>query len=843
MFVGRGPELAQLAAAGQDSAVTAVLVSGEAGIGKSRLVSEFVSRLGGRPLVLTGRCLEFGNDGPALAPFRAPLRALSCEQENPGFGTVLTLLEEAAETRPLVLVLEDLHWADGSSLRLISFLIANLAHPGVLLIGTHRPPTGPLRRLTAELSRVPAVRRLALAPLTRYEVGRQLAALLTREPAPALIARVADRSAGNPLFVEALATAPDETPAELLDLLHAGLPELDGDPRHVLAVASVAGTEVPHDLLEAVAGLPADRLDRAVEQLIGAHVLTVTDRGYAFRHALVRLAVYERLLPARRARLHLQFADALPACAGREAEVAAHAYAAGDRPRALASAWRAAGQAAAIGAEPERLHLAERVLELWEPSSGIDRLAVLDHALEAGYASGAVERGLRWADEAVAEAPTARRHYWRARLRNLHGLGGGDDLRMALTLDPDERLRAAILVEVAGIDAFTGVVSDAAQEAADLAERVGDPAVAAQAYAYLGLATGSAEHFARARAVADPDSLPAIATWEAALHVGMGRYTSAIDAVRAGIGVAHATYSYAKHGPILAVKWVQALAALGRRDEALSRIDETLTDPGLPPLSHAALLISRGEINLATGDQAAASSAASTAADLLGDSPWAASYLIRLRTLQARLAPSEAPALLAAVPDFAAHPHEAWPLVALATRASAASSSVAPSSTAPRLAAPLSTALSPAAHSPTTPPTATPADAGAAVSTAAWAVSELPVVGPVDAAYRAVALGDWDAAADLWRELGRPEGLAGDLRRAHSGRLPARRPAPTAGLTTREQEVLRLVAEGRTNRQIAAELFISVNTAGVHVSRILAKLGVATRTEAARKLLTTAVSD
>jgi DNA-binding CsgD family transcriptional regulator len=862
-FVGRGTELAALLAAHHDDGVNAVLVSGEAGIGKSRLMHEFTTRLGAHPLVLTGRCLEFGTDAVPFAPFLAPLRALTRDaaaddpvadwlsgRAGPAdrvglFGAILTLLERAADKRPVVLVLEDLHWADGSSRQLLSFLVANLAHPDVFLAGTHRPANGALRQLVAELGRVPSVRRIAPAPLSRYEVGRLLAGVLGREPEPALVARVFERSRGNPLFIEALATSPEDAPAELLDLLHARLPPLDDDCRQALAAASVVGTVAEHELLEAAADLSGPRLDEALRRLVDDHVLSAAGTGYAFRHALIRQAVYERLLPVRRTRLHLRLAAALAGREDRLGQVAAHAYAAGDHPRALDAAWRAALAAERTGAEPERLHLVRRVLELWErvpdaaAVAGTERLTVLDHAVEAAIATSAIELGLRFSAEALAAAPTPRRHYQQARLRNLGHAGGRDDLLAALESLPEPtRLRGQVLAELAAIEVFTAETGRARQyalAAVEVAERVGDRPLAARAHAYLGLATSAdpataAQHFARARAAADAHTMPGVATWEAALHVAMGGYDVAIEAIRAGIGAAHQTYEYARHGPILAVKWVQALTALGRRDEALDLIAETLGEPQLPPLSHAALLISLGELELAGGDPAAARNAAAAAQELLGEQPWVRPYRLRLQTLQARLEPDRAAEIYAAAAvtqALEAHPHEAWPLVAAAA----------------------------------------PADPPA-----------LPVVGPVDEAYRAMTEGRWDAAADLWRTLRQPAELSQCLLRAAEARLacgdragaepilrevdtiglePPRRQAealatrgglrrppapPTLPLTAREHDVLRLVAEGRTNRQIAAELFISANTAGVHVSRILAKLGVATRTEAARKLLDTNAS-
>ncbi|MEV0293690.1 AAA family ATPase [Nocardia sp. NPDC050710] len=304
VFVGRGGELATLLEAVTEPRVRAVLVTGEAGIGKSRLVTEFGARLSADTLVLIGRCPEFGNEGVPFAPFIAVMRGLiraygadaltallpgvhpalarwlpDLATETPTvedeydrlrlFGELLTLIERLASTRPLVLILEDLHWADDSSRELLAFLVANLAEPNVLLVATFRPAGPPaLRRLVAELRRSPAVRVLEPEPFTRHEVGRQLAALLDREPEPRLTGRVFARSAGNPLFVEALSHAPEETPAGLTELLLAAQAGLGVDARTALQVAAVAGSPVEHDLLEAAADIPAPRLRAALRELI-----------------------------------------------------------------------------------------------------------------------------------------------------------------------------------------------------------------------------------------------------------------------------------------------------------------------------------------------------------------------------------------------------------------------------------------------------------------------------------------------------------------------------------------------------------------------------------------------
>jgi DNA-binding NarL/FixJ family response regulator len=797
-FVGRSGELHALHAAYQDPTVHTALICGEAGIGKSRLVGEFTSRLGSQPQVLTGRCLQFGNDALAFAPFLSPLRSLSVASPT-DFGQVLIALERSAQGRTLVLVLEDLHWADLSSLQLLAFLVANLDHDGILLIGTYRAPTRPLRQVVAELARLPAVRLITPAPLSRHETGRQLAALLAREPEPTLVTRVFDRSRGNPLFVEALADASEDNPAQLRELLLAGLPELTTDGNHVLTLAAVAGTVVDHEVLAAVVELPESSLHQALRELVDRHVLLASGTAYEFGHALIRQAVYDRMLPIERTRLHRHFATALAAMPERVAELAAHAYAAGDHPRSLQAAWQAAIRAHHSGAEPVRLHLLKRVLELWDQvddTGGLDRLTVLNHLVEASIATNTVAGGLHWSAEALAIAPHPRRYFHHAVLKGMGSSGGREEFHQALQLLPEvSALRGDVLAGLAISYIFTGDIDQGekyARAALDIAEQVGSPSLLARAHAYLGLTNDAdpptaAQHFAAARAAADPPTMIDIATWESALHVAMGAYTTAIEIIHIGLRTAHETFQYAKHAPILVVKWVQALTALGHWTEALDLIDDTLGEPELPQLSHAALLISLGEIHLAQGDRTAAAAAADQARQLLGTQPWVQRYRIRLHTLDIRLAPGRAHDIYTAtVDDLAAYPHEAWALVAAATPAR-------------------------------------PSD-----------LPNIPAIGPVDETYRAMASGDRETAARGWRALRQPYELS--LCEPNTPRTTPRT-TPTLGLTARELQVLQLVAEGKSNRLIAAALFISTNTAGVHVSRILTKLGAATRTEAARRLL------
>ncbi|MFI9407840.1 AAA family ATPase [Nocardia sp. NPDC052316] len=913
-FVGRAAELSALLAAYQDPALHTVLVAGEGGLGKSRLVAEFTSRLSADTVVLAGRCPEFGNSVP-YAPFVSVLRALvrqlgverlatllpvtrpalarwlpelaahagSAEGAAEAdrirlFGEILTVLEQLAVGQPVVVVLEDLHWADDSSRDLLAFLVANSAQRGPLLVGTYRPAdSAATRRLVAGLRRDPGVRLVVPEPLTRHEVGRQLAALLGREPEPGTIARISARSKGIPLFVEALSTSPEDTPAELSELLLGYQSELAPQTQALLRLAAVAGSPVRHTLLASATELDQDALHHALRQLIDRQILIADDTGYEFRHILLRDAVYGHLLPAERKRLHARLSHALTG--DRESSsagaLAYHAHAAGELPLALDASWRAAAESA--GAHAERLHHLDRVLELWDnvPDAAgrvaADRLQVLEQVVETCYHGGFVERGIAAADEALPLVDTdsaperaARLLYCRAALNNQSGKGGDDDLVRAsalLPVHPPTLLRGEVLAELAAAHAFSGDATEAernALAAAEVAEQLGATALAARAYAYLGLAaarstrTDSAvacfeKAHGAAAAAADPQTLLTVVLWESAVLVAAGDYAAAIAAIQQGLRAAHETFRFAEAGPILLVKWAQALTALGRWPEALTLIDESLTEQ-LPPLSKAALLLSHARIVLAQGDSAAARSSADTAAGLLSDGPWARQYQIQLRTVQCATALALGRTQRAAdiavetlsADDLAAHHHEVWPLLALAARIGE---------------------LPPALDSL--------ADA-------------LPVTTAVDAAHRADHAAAWSEAVSAWRALGQPYELALSLFGAAEtelaeGNRPTAQAAlresatiatdlgaapllaqvrrvaeragltltdqspepPTAaspstfGLTPRELDVLRLVTKGLSNRQIAAELFISGNTAGVHVSRILTKLGVATRTEAA----------
>ncbi len=345
VLVGRAEQLAVLDAALRPSrrgGPSVVLVGGEAGVGKSRLVKEFAARTratGAR--VLTGGCVELGTDGLPFAPFTAVLRELVRDlgadgvagllpsgvtrdfaRLLPEFGTagseagdivartrlfeqMLALLERLADDGPVVLTIEDAHWADRSSRDLLAFLVGRQQIlDGVLIIVTYRSDelhrTHPLRPLLAELGRLGWVERMELPRLDRLHADELVTRLLGHEPDPSLADEVYRRAEGNPLFVEELLCSDCDRgltaglPESLRDLLLISVRRLPEETQEVLAAASAGGQYCGHALLTAVTGLGDDELSRTLRPAVAANVLTADADGYAFRHGLIREAILTR---------------------------------------------------------------------------------------------------------------------------------------------------------------------------------------------------------------------------------------------------------------------------------------------------------------------------------------------------------------------------------------------------------------------------------------------------------------------------------------------------------------------------------------------------------------------
>jgi predicted ATPase len=343
---------------------------------------------------------------------------------------LLGLLGRLGEQAPLVLVVEDLHWADQSTRDLLAFLVRNLRRERVLLVVTYRNDEPGQQRLgpyLAELDRGGPVQRLELARLDQAETAAQLVGILGAAPAAGLVDAVFARSEGNPFFTEELLavvrSGSRELPATLRDLLRGRVQTLPEPAREVLEVAAVAGRQVPHRLLATVADLDDQQLDSALREAVASHLLLTRpgEDGYDLRHALVREVVDADLLPGERARLHTTLAHTIVdllgsgelGWAGSAAEVAVHWHRAGNLLNALEWSVRAGVEADGIYAYAEASHHYERALELWdrvtdaETRAGMDHVEVLQRAARAANASRDVARALALIDLALQEVDPA----------------------------------------------------------------------------------------------------------------------------------------------------------------------------------------------------------------------------------------------------------------------------------------------------------------------------------------------------------------------------------------------------------------------------------------------------
>jgi ATP/maltotriose-dependent transcriptional regulator MalT len=389
----------------------AVLLAGDAGVGKTRLLTELrdVAFTEGWQVV-AGHCLDFGDSALPYLPFsevmgrlttdfpelvesitgdRPALRALQpgrrtmqgAEQDASAavgradlFDAVLALFEAMAKTGPLLLVIEDAHWADTSTRDLLSFLFSRPCDGRVAIVASYRSDDlhrrHPLRRATAEWSRIPGIARMQLEPLPPRAV-RSLVKQL--HPAPlreGAVAGIVARAEGNAFFVEELVGAAwmsSGVPDDLAELLLVRLDRLSETAQQVVRAASVSGRRVSHALLTEVAGVSDGDLDQALREAVELNVLVPTSNDfYRFRHALLAEAVYDDLLPGERVRMHAAYVDALSSgrANGTAAELARHARVARDLVTAVDASIRAGDEAMTVGGPDEAADHYQTALEL-----------------------------------------------------------------------------------------------------------------------------------------------------------------------------------------------------------------------------------------------------------------------------------------------------------------------------------------------------------------------------------------------------------------------------------------------------------------------------------------------
>ncbi|MGW5846509.1 helix-turn-helix transcriptional regulator [Streptomyces sp. NPDC055254] len=982
VFVGRADELAALTSAltracGQEP--QALLVGGEAGVGKTRLTEEFLCEAARRgAVVAVGGCVEIGAVGLPFAPFSTALRTLHRllpgelaaaaagqqdelarilpelgdtprgphDEESTArlFELTARMLERLAADRTVVLVLEDLHWADASTRHLLSYLFRTLATGRLVIVATYRADDvhrrHPLRPLLAELDRLRTVQRLELPRFNRAEVRRQLAGILASQPEEGFVESVFDRSDGNAFFVEELVASQENgcragLTESLRDLLLVRVEVLPDEAQRVVRVVAEGGSTVEYPLLRAVAGLSEDELIEALRAAVGANILLATPEGdgYRFRHSLVREAVSDDLLPGERSRVNRRYAEALEAgdtlirAEERVIRLASYWYHANDPAKALPAVLAASVAARRRHAYSEQLRLLERAMDLWDstpeevrealrpadytdayPPCGCDpattplqRLDLLAEATVAARFGGERERALKITKTALRMLedggdPLRAAWFWTERSRLVSSLARGDgweEIARAQELVrgmPPSQVHAEVLVRAAG----WGMLHNpgpgnlaAAERAVEYARMVGAEDTELYARITVGsLLTDSGDGedgLAEMHAVRERATALGLTMIAGRAHINLTSQLESMGRSREAVELAEQGAELVKKARLLDTEaWVrgnmaESLYSLGRWDEAAEAAGRTLNvgqsaaPRGCAATRLAHLALARGELT----EAAARLAAAHTHYGTHFIQPQHRIPLYRLAVGVAagegRIGDVRTETAAAVAAGFPLGQHRyAWPLLLAAASAEADSRGL-PTADPGREAA--LQVLRTAARSLATPFPVWVAHseyvraellrAEARDTAADWTAVEA-AVRPLERPYLlararhrlAEALlaggGDRDAAAELLRDAHATADRLGARRLredlallAQRARLPLTEPdeppgapAPTdpveaLGLTSRERDVLRLVAAGSTNRKIAEELFISPKTASVHVSNILAKLGVAGRGEAA----------
>jgi DNA-binding CsgD family transcriptional regulator len=966
IFVGRSAELAELEAALADAAAGRpwlAFVAGDSGVGKTRLLSELSARArqsGAR--TLSGDCVELGEGELPYAPLVAALRSLSRARDPvleqlprsvrmelatliPGladgaaaaagagdgsaqarlFEALLWLLNRLGQDAPVLLAIEDLHWADRATRAFVAFLGRSLCTERVLAVATYRSDElhrrHPLRPLLAELERDVGSRRIGLAPLTQAEIAEQLGDLLGEAPGQELVKRVFARSEGHPLFVEELIAAGRDgrgsMPSTLRDALMVRIERLSDATQELLRVIAV-GQRLDDKLLADATGLERAALQEALREAVANHILIVAGDGrYHFRHALLREVVDDDLLPGERAAIDLRLARALEARAHRDgmsvyvAVAIAHHYAsAGESPAALRASVHAADAAERVHAYGQAAELLERVVALFDrvpdarSLAGADRAEILrraagDHGLEgdAQRQEALARAGLALIDER-AQPHQAARLLEELREAQWH-LGRGNEslatIEHAVSLLPPGEMspeRGTLLgsqakslmlqgkhveaVEVAretltaadvlgemslrgrGLNALgtslmaLGDVEQGAvalREAVALAEEFGFPWQQNSAYVNLADALHLAGRLADARAVVEEGlarELRPNRVWLLILRVELA--IEAGDWYRAEEDLGSIGERQVGN-TLVNLDLRRAQLALGRGEHAIARrclaeaadVGAALDEPQFTGVLGAL----SSELERREGDLEAARTALRGALDR-----------IEMRTDDAARLARVSAAGATVEADAAQRARDLGEPEAERVALAAADGHVARAQAAAGNDGPLELAwlLNARAERSRASGVADPSSYAAAAE--AWTALQRPYPAAVASFREAEAYastGDRAAAAPAAGEAHQTavridarwlreeiEGLAARsrLRLALADAPPE--PADDEvssedpfGLTPRERQVLELIARGATNREIGAELFMAEKTASVHVSRILTKLDVRSRTEAA----------
>jgi DNA-binding CsgD family transcriptional regulator/tetratricopeptide (TPR) repeat protein len=649
VLIGRQAEMARLLealAVAADGGSSVALVSGEAGVGKTRLVHEFGGRARERGFrVCVGRGLDFGGEVWPLAPLREIVAALAEELDAetldlviggardalirlvPEVGAgedgrarvsrdrlgelVIGVFDRLARRDPLVLVVEDLHWADATTRMLFSALARTRRVRPLLLIGTLRSDElhrrHPLRPMLAEVERG-SCERIELRPLNRAATRELCHAIEGSAADAAFVDAVHDRSGGNPFFIEELVAARTAgvagLPETLRDVMLARAAALDDAALSVLDVSAAAGPTTP-EVLADVSGVEADDFPTTLDALFAAALLVPDGDQVRFRHELGREVFYDELLPGDRVRLHATLADRLSVRRpDRIGDIARHWAAANDSPRALVASVAAGRELVGAGAAAEAEQHLVRALELWESVDGPATLVGRDHAgllLEAATAAEhardlgrAIEFARRAAVELAGVDPMREAEVW-LELRDLYRFTNrwdesADAVDHALDLIPElppSGLRARALANAAIEATYVKRLDEAtarAREAVAVAEAVGDPEVLVFAHYSLGAAFGltdperelasSLANLARCGPGVSPELTVTVYSGIAVALADLARYAEVLTYAERGIAFSRRGGLGGHRTSWLAAWCIESLVALGRWSDAEQRVAE-----------------------------------------------------------------------------------------------------------------------------------------------------------------------------------------------------------------------------------------------------------------------------
>ena len=960
-LVGRRAELSRLedavasAAAGRGAIA---LVAGEAGIGKTRLVSELCERvrpsgstvLSGCSIAVVGSGLPYLPLVEALRPLhgaaaldeltadlheliglvpelgdadRAPTPRTRADPQLRLFQETVELLDRLSEDQPVVLLLEDLHWADASTLALLSYLAHAVPDHRILVVATYRiEELGEgLSHLVLELERSGAATLVELAPLSDRDLAQLLSDASDETLDPALVASICARSEGNPFFAEELLAAgrDDEAsiPPVLRDVLLQRFDQLGGEARGVLRVAAASSRDITYRLLAAVAPYDANDLVEALREAVEGGVLVADAAAgtFRFRHALLSEAIYSTVLPGEREGIHTRWAQALsddPASAASSlsGELAHHWAAAGRAVEALRASVAAAREAEAVAGWTEALRHLERVLELWpqvgdaEAVAGLDLVEVLRWTAEIAYSASAAGRAAELMHQAVAlpyaQTDPVQLGLMHARLaffllaigERAAGMAAFERSLGLVPAEPPSAERATVLGAYGRglmIACRYDEAKTACEQALAVAAAIGDERPTLRARAVLGhtlFLRGSARDgeicLRRARELAREynsiaDELRTYVFLSDALLIA-GRLAAAADDALEGLAMASRHGYLWRLGAGLGANAAEALFGLGEWSRATELLATTMRDAdadsaGIAHLTCAQLALGRGRLEQASehlelgagyGDQKNAKASYRVVEVELA--LWEGRSGDALAVVDRMLRDTEPSDLWYREPHVCALGLRALVELVRAATLRRDAGTVTDAQRRGRMllerarrSAARAAAVSPEAHgwaavaeAEHTRVEGSPSPEHWQNATAIWAQHERPYLAAycrwrlaeallatgaprIDAAVparEAHRVAQRLGATLLVREL---EQLARrarlDLAGADASALPDEQ--NTLGLTAREREVLQLLARGYTNRELAAELVISVKTASVHVSHILRKLDVASRLEAA----------